>query len=139
MVTLSPAAPRPDIDAAFWAIADPTRRSILDLIRHQERSAGEIAGHFTISRPAIAKHMRVLREAGLLRERRDATMRFYSIEAGALQSVDAWLAPYRLFWAARLVDLRRAVEEEVARSTAATAAEAPTRRPRHSRKKRRSV
>jgi DNA-binding transcriptional ArsR family regulator len=102
-------------DNTFYAIADPTRRSILDLLRRQERSAGEIAQHFPVSRPAIAKHVRVLREAGLLRERRDSTLRLYSLEPQALQAVDEWLAPYRLYWAARLVDLKRVVEEDLAR------------------------
>lgn len=100
------------VDAAFYAIADPTRRSILDLLRGQERSAGEIAEHFPISRPAIAKHVRVLREAGLLHERRAATMRFYSTQTQALRCVDQWLAPYRLYWATRLVELKRVVESQ---------------------------
>lgn len=112
MVTQLPR--QPDTNAAFYAIADPTRRSILDLIRNQERSAGEIAQCFSVSRPAIARHVRVLREAGLVRERRDATLRFYSIDAHALQGVDSWLAPYRLYWAARLVDLKRVVEADLA-------------------------
>lgn len=97
---------------AFGAIADPTRRAILDLVRSSEMSAGDIARHFSVSRPAVAKHVRVLRQAGLLRERRAATKRFYRLEPAALQSVDEWLAPYRLFWAAKLVDLKRIVENE---------------------------
>lgn len=95
----------------FEAIADPTRRQILDLVRDREMRAGDLAARFPISRPAIAKHVRVLREAGLLRERREATQRFYSLEPRALAEVDAWLAPYRLFWAARLVDLKQVVED----------------------------
>jgi DNA-binding transcriptional ArsR family regulator len=110
MVTHAPPAER--TNDAFYAIADPTRRSILDLVRERERSAGEIAEHFPVSRPAIAKHMRVLREAGLIRERRVATMRLYSTEVQALRCVDQWLAPYRLYWAARLVDLKRVVESQ---------------------------
>lgn len=98
---------------AFGAIADPTRRAILDLVRRRERSAGDIARHFPVSRPAIARHVRVLREAGLLNERRDATSRFYSIDAAGLAAVDQWLAPFRLFWSARLVALKNLVEEEV--------------------------
>jgi DNA-binding transcriptional ArsR family regulator len=95
-------------------VPSPTPRgAILDLLRQRELSAGEIAQNFRVSRPAIAKHVRVLREAGLLRERRDGTSRFYSLDGTALQSVEAWLAPYRLFWAARLVDLKRAVEEDL--------------------------
>lgn len=99
-------------ESAFGAIADPTRRAILDLVRQRELSAGDIARRFPVSRPAIAKHVRVLRAAGLLRERRVATQRLYSLDPAALQAVDRWLAPYRLFWAARLVDLKRVVEEE---------------------------
>jgi DNA-binding transcriptional ArsR family regulator len=113
---------RPGANAAFAAIADPTRRSILDLIRSQERSAGDIAAHFPVSRPAIARHVRLLRDAGLVRERRDATMRYYSIDAAALRSVDTWLAPYRLFWSARLMDLKQLVESgaDIAGSDAVT-------------------
>jgi DNA-binding transcriptional ArsR family regulator len=103
---------RPRTESAFGAIADPTRRAILDLVRQRELSAGDIARRFPVSRPAIAKHVRVLRQAGLLRERREATQRFYRLEPAALQAVDQWLAPYRLFWAARLVDLKRVVEAE---------------------------
>jgi DNA-binding transcriptional ArsR family regulator len=99
-------------ESAFGAIADPTRRAILDLVRQREMSAGDIARRFSVSRPAIAKHVRVLRQAGLLRERREATSRYYQLDPAALQAVDQWLAPYRLFWAARLVDLKRVVEED---------------------------
>ena len=103
---------RPRTESAFGAIADPTRRAILDLLRSSEMSAGDIARRFAVSRPAIAKHVRVLRQAGLLRERREATRRFYRLDPAALQDVDRWLAPYRLFWAAKLADLKRVVEEE---------------------------
>ena len=99
-------------ESAFGAIADPTRRAILDLVRVREMSAGDIARRFPVSRPAIAKHVRVLRQAGLLRERREATQRFYSLDPAALEDVDRWLAPYRMFWAARLTDLKRVVEDE---------------------------
>jgi DNA-binding transcriptional ArsR family regulator len=100
-------------DAVFGAIADPTRRAILDLLRGQELRAGELAAHFPVSRPAIAKHVGVLKRAGLLRERRAAQARLYSLDPGALASVDQWLAPYRLYWAARLSDLKRTVEEDM--------------------------
>ncbi len=108
---------RPRRESAFGAIADPTRRAILDLVRSREMSAGDIARRFPVSRPAIAKHVRVLHEAGLLRERREATQRYYRLDPAALQSVDQWLAPYRLFWAARLVDLKRVVEEDAKAKT----------------------
>jgi DNA-binding transcriptional ArsR family regulator len=96
--------------AVFSAIADPTRRAILDLLRHDELRAGELAARFPVSRPAIARHIGVLRRAGLVRERRQAQARLYSLDPAALAEVDRWLAPYRLYWTARLVDLKRAIE-----------------------------
>lgn len=96
----------------FGAIADPTRRAILDLLKASELAAGELARHFPVSRPAIARHVGVLRRAGLVRERRAATSRFYSLQPAALREIDQWLAPYRLFWTARLLDLKAAVEAE---------------------------
>ena len=98
--------------AAFAAIADPTRRAILDQLRDGELCAGDIAGRFPVSRPAIARHVRVLRKAGLLNERRDAQMRYYSLRPEGLREIDRWLAPYRLFWAARLADLKTFVENQ---------------------------
>lgn len=101
---------RPRSAGAFGAIADPTRRAILDLLRQGDLCAGELAQRFPVSRPAIAKHVRVLRSAGLVRERRQARQRVYSLDPAALGEIDAWLAPYRLFWAARLVDLKQLLE-----------------------------
>ena len=96
----------------FHAIADPTRRAILDQLVSGELGAGELAGRFPVSQPAISRHLRILRKAGLVSRRVDAQRRFYSLSAGALAVVDRWLAPYRLFWAARLVDLKVSVESE---------------------------
>lgn len=96
--------------SVFSAIADPTRRAILDMLRVEELRAGELAARFPVSRPAIAKHMRVLRRAGLVCERRQAQARLFSLDPAALTMVDQWLAPYRLFWDARLVDLKHAIE-----------------------------
>ena len=98
--------------SAFGAIADPTRRAILDHLRAGELGAGEIAERFPVSRPAIARHVRVLKKAGLLRERRDAQKRFYSLKPEGLAEIDRWLEPYRLFWAARLTDLKTVVEAQ---------------------------
>ena len=98
--------------SVFDAIADPTRRAILDRMRAGEIGAGALAEHFPVSRPAIARHVRILRKAGLVRQRVDAQRRFYSLRPEALAEVDRWLAPYRLFWAARLVDLKSHVERE---------------------------
>lgn len=94
----------------FSAIADPTRRRILDLMREGEIGAGELAAQFPVSRPAIAKHVRILRKAGLVRRRKQAQRRYYSLRPEALAEVDQWLAPYRLFWSARMVDIKRTAE-----------------------------
>jgi DNA-binding transcriptional ArsR family regulator len=105
-----------DIDrSVFDAIADPTRRAILDVVRERETGAGELAARFEISRPAIARHVRILRQAGLLLIRKDAQRRYYSLRPGALAEVDRWLEPYRVFWSARLVDLKRYVEDDIER------------------------
>jgi DNA-binding transcriptional ArsR family regulator len=103
--------------AVFAAIADPTRRAILDLLRDESLPAGAIADCFPVSRPAISKHLRVLREAGLVDERRQATQRWYSLNPTPLREVDGWIASYRLFWAARLSDLKRVAEAAARTST----------------------
>lgn len=110
---------------SFSAIADPTRRDILDLLRGGEMRAGDIAARFPVSRPAIAKHVRVLREAGLVRERREARARLYSLDPAGLKQVDHWLQPYRLYWAARLTDLKQAVEAELRKSKTLGEGDAP--------------
>jgi DNA-binding transcriptional ArsR family regulator len=94
----------------YAAIADPTRRAILDVLRGGERSAGDIAALFPVSRPAVSKHLRVLRGAALVRERRVAQSRLYSLDAAPLREVERWLDGYRLFWAARLLDLKQYAE-----------------------------
>lgn len=99
----------------FDAIADPTRRRVLELLSERDLSAGEISAAFTVSRPAISRHLRVLREAGLVRARRDSQRRVYGLEAGPLLEVDAWLDTYRRFWPDRLDRLEehlRRTEEE---------------------------
>jgi len=97
----------------FDAIADPTRRQILDTMRDGEIGAGELADRFPISRPAISRHLKILRRAGLVKRRVDAQRRYYSLSPEALADVDRWLAPYRLFWSARLVDLKTYVENRI--------------------------
>lgn len=96
--------------AVFAAVADPTRRAILDALRGGERSAGDLATLFPISRPAVSRHVRILRRAGLLRERRAAQARIYSLDPAPLRDIERWLEHYRVFWAARLHDLKRHVE-----------------------------
>jgi len=94
----------------FDAIADPTRRAILDALRRREISAGGIAELFPVSRPAISRHIRVLRGAGLVKERRVRQSRLYSLNPAPLRQVERWLEHYRMFWATRLQDLKEYVE-----------------------------
>ncbi|MEM7612703.1 MAG: metalloregulator ArsR/SmtB family transcription factor [Pseudomonadota bacterium] len=98
------------LPSVFSAIAEPTRRAILDQLRTGEVAAGDLAARFPVSRPAIARHVRVLRKAGLVRQRVDAQRRLYSLCPQALAEVDQWLAPYRLFWSARLMDIKHLAE-----------------------------
>jgi len=88
--------------SAFEALAEPTRRRIVELLADGERSAGEIASHFSNSRPGISRHLRVLHEHGLVTARVEGTRRLYSLDAGPLQEVDEWIAQYRRFWTNRL-------------------------------------
>jgi DNA-binding transcriptional ArsR family regulator len=94
--------------SAFEALADPTRRRIVELVSEGERSAGEIASAFAISRPGVSKHLRVLREHGVIRSRSDGTRRLYSLEGQGLVELDDWI---RRFWTNRLdaleTELRR--------------------------------
>lgn len=86
----------------FEALADPTRRRLLELLVAGERSAGELAAEFVISRPGVSRHLRVLREAGLVRTRGDGQRRLYSVDPGPLAEVEDWLDRWRGFWAQRL-------------------------------------
>lgn len=86
----------------FELVAEPTRRQILDLLRERERSVGELVAEVKLTQPGVSKHLRVLREARLVEVRRDAQRRWYGLRAEPLAEIDAWLAPYREFWAARL-------------------------------------
>jgi DNA-binding transcriptional ArsR family regulator len=96
----------------YGAIADPIRRGILDLLRQGERPAGDLAAHFPVSRPAVSRHLRVLRRAGLVAERKDAQLRIYSLCPEPLRDVGKWLDSYRVFWGARLHELKRYVESK---------------------------
>jgi DNA-binding transcriptional ArsR family regulator len=84
------------------ALADPTRRRILELLRDDEVSAGRLADEFAVSRPAVSRHLRVLREAGLVRSRVDGQRRLYALDPRPLAELDEWLEPYRHLWAHRL-------------------------------------
>jgi DNA-binding transcriptional ArsR family regulator len=96
----------------FRAIADPTRRDILALLRRRRCSVNEIAGNFRCSRPAISKHLRVLRAVGLVVTRREGTTRICQLNAAPLRVVGNWLHDYELLWNESLASLKRYVEED---------------------------
>src|SRR6266487_5208540 len=95
----------------FDVLAEPGRRDILDLLRVRERSVGELVERVSLSQPGVSKHLRVLRDAGLVEARVDAQRRWYRVRAEPLAEIDAWLAPYRRFWAQRLDALERHLDE----------------------------
>jgi DNA-binding transcriptional ArsR family regulator len=96
---------------AYTALAEPHRRQILDLLRGGERSVGEIVARLTISQPGVSKHLKVLREAGLVEVRPAGKQRWYGLRAHPLAEVDQWLEPYREYWSDRLNALERHLEE----------------------------
>ena len=87
---------------ALEALAEPTRRRIVELLAESDRDAGAIASEFRVTRPAVSRHLRVLREAGLVRSRSVAQRRVYSLDPRPLAELDAWLARYRNLWSGRL-------------------------------------
>lgn len=96
----------------FQALADPTRRAILGLLRQGSQPVGTIARDFPVSRPAISRHLRILREAELVSEIKVGRNRLYELNAAALKSVDDWLAHYRHMWQHQLRNLKRYIEEK---------------------------
>src|SRR5215213_6218291 len=97
------------MEAVAAAIADSTRRRVLELVRDREVTAGDIAGAFEISRPAVSRHLRVLRQAGLVSERRDGRLRLYRADPRPLAELRDWLDGY---WSGRLDAVRTLAEKE---------------------------
>ena len=91
----------------FEVLAEPHRRRILDLLLTCEQPVGELVGELGVSQPAVSKHLRILREAGLVEARVDAQRRVYRVRAEPLRELDEWLAPYRAMWGGRLDRLER--------------------------------
>ena len=112
-------------ESTFQALADPTRRAVLDLLRGGSQPAGQIASAFPVSRPAISKHLRLLRRAHLVREHREGRNRVYELNPEPLRAVDTWIDQYRMFWVRNLNNLKAFVEAEHARET-----EAASRKPK---------
>jgi DNA-binding transcriptional ArsR family regulator len=98
--------------SALSILSDPVRMRVLEILRDREHSAGEIERALGLSQPAASKHLRALREAGLVRVRKDANRRLYALDAAPLAALDAWLAPFRAFWDDRLDSLQRHLDQE---------------------------
>lgn len=96
----------------FGAIANPTRREILDLLREGPRAAGEIASEFHLNRPAISEHLQVLRLAGLVSEEAQGRQRIYSLTPASLAEVEAWLHPFERYWRDRMSALLITLSEK---------------------------
>ncbi len=99
------------MDTVLQALADPSRRALLEILRDHPASAGELAEALPIARPGVSRHLRVMRDAGLVEVRRDAQRRIYSLRPEAFVEVDEWLASYRALWSNRL----DALHTEIAR------------------------
>ena len=95
----------------FEVLSEPRRRQILDLLLERPRAVGELVEELQISQPGTSKHLRVLRDAGLVRARKDGRRRLYELRAEPLAELDAWLEPYRRLWTARLDDLEAHLDE----------------------------
>jgi DNA-binding transcriptional ArsR family regulator len=95
------------VASTFEVLAEPTRRRILDLLREEERPVGDLVGRLELSQPGVSKHLKVLRDAGLVEVRQDAQRRLYRVRAEPLAEIEAWLAPYRRLWAGTLDALER--------------------------------
>jgi DNA-binding transcriptional ArsR family regulator len=95
----------------FSAINDPTRREILRLLADDPLAVGELSSHFRISRPAVSKHLRVLRESGLVEEKRKGRERIYSLSSKPLQEVRMWIAQFDRLWAVKLKNLKHSLHE----------------------------
>lgn len=110
--------PTPDfdpilVDTVFAALANSTRRDLLRLLLDEgQQPVQQLADHFDMRRPSISEHLKILREAGLVSERKQGRQRYYHLEAGPLLDVQEWLQPYARFWHEKLTNLRKLLEEE---------------------------
>lgn len=102
---------RQETALAFEILAEPNRRTILDLLRVHERPVGELVSILSLTQPAVSKHLRILREAGMVDVRADARRRLYRVRAEGLQGLDKWIRPYRRMWEASLDKLGNHLDE----------------------------
>jgi DNA-binding transcriptional ArsR family regulator len=101
-----------DTNKIFEVLAEPHRRSMLDLLRVRERSVGELVNIFQLSQPGVSKHLRVLKEAGLVDVQSASQKKIYSLRPEPLQAIDTWLDSYRHFWSSKLDDLETFLDDE---------------------------
>jgi DNA-binding transcriptional ArsR family regulator len=99
------------MSTAWSALADPHRRAVLEFLRERPRAVGEIVDRLPLTQPGTSKHLRVLREAGLVSVRREGQRRMYALETAPMVELDAWLAPYRRLWSDRLDALERHLDQ----------------------------
>jgi DNA-binding transcriptional ArsR family regulator len=104
-------------DSTWAALTDPTRRALLELLRQQPRAVGELVAALGLSQPTTSKHLRVLRDAGLVRVQQDAQRRIYALDPAPLADLDAWLQPYRDYWNPRLDALGAHLDRTAPRET----------------------
>jgi DNA-binding transcriptional ArsR family regulator len=100
------------VSTLFEVLADPSRRRVLDLLRDDDHTVTDLVDQLDMSQPAVSKHLRVLRDAGLVEARVDAQRRIYSLCPAPLAELDAWLTPYRRFWRGRLGSLQRHLDRD---------------------------
>ena len=100
------------VGSTFEVMAEPNRRVIVELLRDRERTVGELVQKLDVSQPAVSKHLRVLREVGLVESRIDAQRRVYRMRSQPLRELDAWLEPYRAMWARSLDALERHLDDK---------------------------
>jgi DNA-binding transcriptional ArsR family regulator len=98
------------MESVFAVLAEPRRRQILDRLRTGERTVGQLVTDLKLDQPAVSKHLRVLRDAGLVSAQIDGPRRLYRLEPGSLQQIESWIAPYRTMWADRLDALEQQLE-----------------------------
>ena len=101
----------PPSDRVFGALANPTRREVLDLLLNGPRAVADIANHFDMARPSVSEHLRVLRESGLVEETKQGRFRYYSLSPAPLHELGRWLTPYERFWRDRMAAMGEVLDE----------------------------
>jgi DNA-binding transcriptional ArsR family regulator len=112
-------------DRLFGALANPTRRDVLDLLLSGPRTVADIAAHFDMARPSVSEHLKVLKDGGLVAENRRGRFRYYSVEPTPLHELGEWLRPYERFWRERLAAMAELVDQVAAREAAHNEQERP--------------